>query len=255
MFKFTGIVFISNFSLTSDMLIVVDADGTLWDCLEEWYSTASEAWVSVEKTDFPMSYEKFYKYRWSVVRPEHIIQNAKLLKQGIAVPEDLEELNSLRWKYDVSEHVKAFYYCRRKAMQDLSAWTSKHKLYEGVNEMFSELRDLGTTNVVVTSKDRDSTEVLLRHFDIFIFIDKIYDGSFGRRAEQYNALSREHKTDSVIVYDDMPENLEVAISVGFIAIAAPQGYGREKDLAKYRKAYPNEFAKIVKELLWTEWKF
>jgi len=228
--------------------IAFDGDGTIWDCRREWYDTASEAWFTIEKTEFPMGYERFNEFIWSVVRPEHIMQNAKLASMNITLPTNINDLVKLRSMFDVFDYVNAFYNCRQKAMKDKENWLKKHKLYEGVTDMFKSLEKVRTNNVVVTSKDGTSTTELLKYFDIDKFIDEIYSKELGGRQEQFRCLSAKHK-DHIVVYDDMPENLEVAKSFGFIPIAAPQGYSRQSDLAEYVTASPHEFVRIIRGLI------
>jgi phosphoglycolate phosphatase-like HAD superfamily hydrolase len=228
--------------------IALDADGTIWDCSKEWYDTAVETWKSVEGRDFPIGTKDFKKYIWSVVRPEHFMQNAKLVERGIKLPNNFDELQKLRNQFNVSRHVDAFYKTRTRLMQEKEEWMAKHKLYSGIRPMFDCLEDLDVNNVVVTSKDELSTRELLKHFDIEKYIKEVYSKEVGSRKEQFGRLLRNHEK-CAINYDDMPQNLKIAKDFGLLPVAAPQGYSRLTDLSGYIIATPTEFVEIVMETI------
>ena len=229
--------------------IALDCDGTVWDCSEEWYDTATEAWKTVEKTNFPMSKKKFKSHIWSIVRPEHIMQNAKLVERSVKLPDNFGELQKLRSQFDVSRHVDAFYECRTRLMQEKEDWLAKHRLYREVRTMFNSLEELDVNNLAVTSKDGASTRELLKYFDIEKYIEKVYGKEIGSRTDQFRCLLQDYKDHTIIAYDDMPENLEVAKAFGFLPVAAPQGYSRLSDLSGYVIASPMEFVEIVMEVV------
>jgi phosphoglycolate phosphatase-like HAD superfamily hydrolase len=237
------------------IVTTIDVDGTTVDTVVECYNRSTEAWEAVEKTEFPMSLENFRGCRWSVKIAEQYYQNAKLFELRIPFPESFEELDLLRKKFDASRFTEAFYKSRERATQEMEAWFNEHRLFEGVPQMFKELESIGTINTISTTKDKESTVRLLKHFKIDRFIKNIYarEGTkeSADRNYQFKKLLEDHQAEpsSVIAYDDLPEQLAIARSFGFLAVAAPQGYGRNKDLVTYLKARPEEFADLVKSVV------
>jgi phosphoglycolate phosphatase-like HAD superfamily hydrolase len=237
------------------VVTAIDVDGTIIDSLNECFEKSKEAWEEVEGTSFPMDLESFRTNRWSVKVAEQYFQNAKLLANGVQLPQEFSELEGLRRKIDASSVVTKFYESRRKAAQNKEAWLNEHRLFEEVPEMFQELEKLGTVNTVVTTKDKESTLDLLEHFGIAGHIDAVYAREESKesadRKYQFGRILKDYQAtpSDVIAYDDLPEQLEIAKSLGFSVIAAPQGYSRDKDLAKYIKARPLEFAAIVSSVI------
>jgi phosphoglycolate phosphatase-like HAD superfamily hydrolase len=233
------------------VVTVIDVDGTMVDSLEEVFKRSKEAWEEVEETAFPMDLASFRRHRWSVQTAEQYYQNAKLFQNGTALPEEFSELELLRKKIDASSFVTKFYEARKKAMQDRSAWFGEHRLFDGVPEMFQHLEDIDVINTAVTTKDRESTKELLGHFKIDRYLQTIYareeSKESAERAYQFKKLLKDYDVSpsDVIAYDDLADQLVIAKNFGFLSVAAPQGYSRDKDLATYIKARPREFASIV----------
>jgi len=236
--------------VVNNVVAAFDIDGALIESVEEGLKRSQEAWKEIEGTTFPMNPNTFLDYRWSVKMVEHYFQNAKAYEEKMGnLPQDYKGLEKVRSKYDASEFSKKFYEARKRAMAKEEAWLEEFRLYDGIKGMLEELDNMGVVKVVATAKDKQSTLKLLNHFDIEKYWEKIYarEGGHFDKKQHFTKIFNDFKINpsNIFFYDDLPEWLDTAKAFGFTPVAAPQGYGRDKDLAEYINARPEEFASVV----------
>jgi FMN phosphatase YigB (HAD superfamily) len=227
----------------------IDVDGTMVDSCKESYLLVSEAWVEIRDEPYPFDADYFRSnIRPFITTAGDFFPFTEALRKG----EELDDLEGIRKRYEqLDRNGYAAYKGRRKVLRRvMERWMGLLPPFEGVKEMFAELHDIPVLTYVVSSKDKDSIDCILKHNSIDNCVIGVLDAEYGRRRSQLTKLlSFGFDPENIVLYDDSAENLGIAQGMGMHAVAAPQGYDLPERIQVYRQALPQEFPGVVKELL------
>jgi phosphoglycolate phosphatase-like HAD superfamily hydrolase len=242
--------------IPSKIGIALDVDGTLVDTNFECYQRTKEAWETKYNQDFPLTYEQFSSFRPLVKIAEDYFSFSKMwIGNNGVLPVNAKDVNE---RYlmdpDVSELKELFYALRKaKTEKDKKGWVEENKIYDGVPEMMENLGKTGWDVFVITSKNREAVSEILSCHGLDSNIGKIYDKDDGKRPEQFKKASEERDLEMkrIIPYDDLLEQLMSARELGMIPVAAPQGYGINKEIEAhgFLIAWPQEFIETAEKII------
>lgn len=236
--------------MNKTVVVGFDVDGTLSDSLRECYNRCCETWQGAYHKNYPYSYEEFKAFRHHVMLVEDFFAIPVIAQNGHVSSDVGKDLPAVRKNGEVVR-MKDLFYSRRKAKQDdnMSAWLDESPLYDGILEMFDEIKGMKhITPIAITSKDKVSVDALLKHRGVKL--EAIYDKSVGERPTQYIAVMRDFQVEpsNIAVYDDMGDILRTARKLGIFPLAAPQGYDDPESISEFRKALPREVPHVLREV-------
>lgn len=169
---------------SNEIVLALDFDGVICNSIDECLITSYNAFYESEinnVSDIPDDIKSFfYTYR-HYVRPAREYYLIHKAFQKKLTNFDLKIFNQLQNKYRHESRLfePRFYKMRSFLKQDKEHWISLHRIYDHVREFFWSYEN---EFFIVTTKDKDSVEILSEHFgfrkkikDIFskeISIDK-----------------------------------------------------------------------------------
>lgn len=171
-----------------------------------------------------------------------------LLKMGISEP-DLKKLegfvgpplqNSFAERYSFSEEEveRAVSYYRERFIEK---GMFENKVYDGIPELLSGLKQEGYKLAVATSKPSVFAEEILRFFQIDRFFDFVAGSSLdGKGASKteiilsvMNHFQEAHKEEMVMI-GDRKHDIIGAVNTGIRSIGVTYGYGSKEELVEAR---------------------
>ena len=134
----------------------------------------------------------------------------------------------------------------------------ENKLYDGIPEMLRELRAMGVTVSLATSKPYEFAVQILKHFDLYRYFDYFgaatMDGRISKKADVIaDLLSKLGDTDrtAVLMVGDRDQDIDGAKANGLPSIGVLWGYGSEEELtgagADYLVKSPEDIPRLLKE--------
>lgn len=112
----------------------------------------------------------------------------------------------------------------------------EYKLYDGIKEMLSTLKEKGYKLYVATSKREDTAIAILEHSNILECFERVFGAGFENRKEKFEVLEYAFndsdiiKSESVLIGDTMYD-VDGARIVGIDSIAVAYGFG-DNDVLK-----------------------
>ncbi|MCR5558103.1 MAG: HAD-IA family hydrolase [Butyrivibrio sp.] len=131
----------------------------------------------------------------------------------------------------------------------------ENKVYPGIDELLSSLKNAGKKLIVATSKGEHGTNVVLEHFGLRKYFDFVATA---------NDTDREHKSDVIryalkecgiqnlhdaVMVGDRENDVSAACEVGLDSIGVLYGYGDEDELTKAGATYLAQTAKDIEALV------
>ena len=158
---------------STNIVLALDFDGVICDSIDECFLTSYNVYhkKTASISDIPEENRNFfYKYRFYVRPAREYFLIHKAFQQDIKYL-DLKIINQLKIKYinEMNFFEKEFYVYRDILKQSGMYWLSLHKVYDHVRRF---LRKYQGRFFIVTTKDRNSVEVLSEYFS---FHKKILD--------------------------------------------------------------------------------
>lgn len=167
------------------------------------------------------------------------------------------------------ELMKTYHFTKEKAEQATVLYRQRYEpvgiyeaeMYPGVESMLKELKSMGKTIALATSKPQEMAEEVLRYFGIIKYFDYIMGAErIGPRQSKTDVLQalfetmgiyEEQKADSVLIGDTCFD-VEGAKNMGIDCIGVRYGFGREAELiaagAVAVAGDTEEVMKIMKEV-------
>lgn len=128
----------------------------------------------------------------------------------------------------------------------------ENKLYPGISELLSELKENKKRLVIATSKPTVFTERILKHFDIYSYFELIVgsnlDGTRSTKSEVIEyALSKLEgiKNEDIVMVGDRSYDIKGAVVNKIDSIAVTYGFGSQEEISD---AKPNYIVDSVEEL-------
>ena len=194
--------------MSSKIIYVFDFDGVICNSINECMLTSYNAFYRAELTnidDVPNQFKVyFYKNR-------HYVRPAKeyyLVCKGYRQQKELSSSVFDEMKSNYSEKMDDFekvFYLKRKFLKNKpDIWLAYHVLYKHVAQFISEFSH---KFFILTTKDRDSVEMLANHFEFINKIENIFSKEistnkavlFTHLFNKYHYLTNQNK---VIYVDD-----------------------------------------------------
>ena len=133
----------------------------------------------------------------------------------------------------------------------------ENKVYGGVREVLSALRERGVVTVLATSKPDLFAKMILEHFGIMKYFDFIAGASMDETrtkkdeviAYALDGLGLRSKEDEILMVGDRKHDVLGAAAHGIDALGVTFGYGSRDELtaasAKYLADTPDEILKFI----------
>ena len=151
---------------SNEIVLALDFDGVICNSIDECLITSYNAFYESEinnVSDIPDDIKSFfYTYR-HYVRPAREYYLIHKAFQKKLTNFDLKIFNQLQNKYRHESRLfePRFYKMRSFLKQDKEHWISLHRIYDHVREFFWSYEN---EFFIVTTKDKDSVEILSEHF-------------------------------------------------------------------------------------------
>ena len=194
--------------MSNDIIYVFDFDGVICNSIDECLLTSYNTFYNAELiniNDVPYQFKLyFYKYRYHV-RPAKeylLICKAYLKNKDLSYPIFVEMRKSYEKEMKIFED--GFFNKRKFLKKNIDIWLSYHKIYEHANQIISSLSN---KFFILTTKDRNSVEMLANHFGFSNKVENIISKEISTNKsvlftyffEQYHSLSNGNQ---VIFVDD-----------------------------------------------------
>ena len=192
----------------SEIILALDFDGVICNSIDECLITSYNAFYELEinnVSEIPDDIKNFfYTYRYYVrpAREYYLIHKAF---QEKLTNFDLKIFNQLQKKYrdEIRLFEPHFYNMRFLLKQDKKNWKSLHRIYDHVKEFF---RSYSKQFFIVTTKDKDSVEILAEYFGFRKKIKDIFSKEISLEKDHLfnNLLSTydRYLTDNKLVFVD-----------------------------------------------------
>lgn len=126
---------------------------------------------------------------------------------------------------------------------EIKGW-SENYVYDGVYELLSTLKLKGYKLVIATSKPENTTNMILKHFDLLKYFDFVSGASLdGTRSHKSDVINHALKslrvtdTDKVIMVGDRKFDILGARDYNIKSIAVEYGYGNKEEFIKAKATY------------------
>lgn len=223
--------------------IFLDFDGVIIDSVKECFLVSKELFLELEpKKKIDEEHEKlFFKYR-GIVGPawQFIVLHQAINSHLSKDPEDLRILFHNLCQVSNAEENKrtenAFFEIRKKYQSVPMEWFMLNPITE--YGKFLQNRELINYHIV-TTKNRDAVEQLLKHYQIEIF--SIYDVEDYRRSKNKGVLLStimdKHEYQKAVFVDDSVTHLDSVYDPRIECYFADWGYGENTTYPVYNKKF------------------
>ena len=224
-------------------VVALDFDGVICNSMnegmrvafgayEEW-QTGVPASISVE-TALPAGFDEYFRTYRHLVRPAQeywLIVHTYLTGCAPLLPDEFPRL-AREAQVQLVEFGPIYFRTRvRLRASSIEEWLGLHYLYAEFSEGWSEL-GRKALSYIVTTRDRESLERLLRRFDIDIPVERCWtkERPGGKPAAIVDiACECGRKPSEILFVDDHPEHLRDVSSTGASLFWAEWGFWPETD--------------------------
>lgn len=216
--------------------IFLDFDGVIVDSIYECYEVSKKCIDFQTKIYEPKYKELFYKYRF-LVRPAYeYLYLHKAIRSYIDNKSDIEssfkKQKNILTKEEVLKFENSFFSQRSKLQKSTREWINMHNLTNFAKSLQNKSLD---NYFIITTKDKISVEILLKHYSINIetIFDKnnyIKHGSKGAIIKDFLDNSDYNKAYFI---DDSSEHLKSVNDNRVKCFFANWGYEKKSDFKIY----------------------
>ena len=132
----------------------------------------------------------------------------------------------------------------------------QNKVYEGIDEMLSRLKQAGKKVVLATSKPEKFAEIILRHYDLYKYFDFVAGALMSNtRTKKSEVIEYALKSigckdiDKVIMVGDRLHDVEGAAQFGIKTVGVTFGFGSRQELTDAGAVRLADNAKELTEIL------
>ena len=227
--------------MSNNIIYILDFDGVLCDSIDECMLTTYNAFNHTELInidDIPDQFKLyFYKYRYHV-RPAKeylLICKAYLKNKDLSYPIFVEMRKSYEKEMKIFED--GFFNKRKFLKKNIDIWLSYHKIYEHANQIISSLSN---KFFILTTKDRNSVEMLANHFGFSNKVENIFSKEISTNKsvlftyffKQYHSLTNGNQ---VIFVDDNEFHLADVKHFPLELFFAKWGYAGSQKLNNFKE--------------------
>lgn len=211
--------------------VLLDFDGVIVDSIDECFQVSSLAFNGIGHQVSSEEKDLFYQYRYLVQPAQNYFLLYKAIKQFINgsvqdIPETFTRLEESEDKKLLELFEFTFFRIREFLQQDEHAWLSAHRLSDyGKTLQNKKLEGYH----IVTTKNKRSVELLLKHFDIDI--PSIYDKEDyrieGTKGKVIDGILKKYSYQEAIFVDDAVNHLKTVTNPQVKPYFADWGYDKD----------------------------
>ena len=192
--------------------------------------------------------------QYALKKYDILIENLDLLENFIGPP--LKDSFMEYYNFSEEQAFQAIEYYREYFKEK---GMFQNKVYAHMEELLSNLKKLGLTLIVATSKPTVFAEEILRHFNLDIYFDQVIgsnlDGTRTKKGEVISFILDKYKVinfEEVLMIGDRKHDIIGANENNIDSIGVIYGYGSEEEFKKAKATYILEnvtdiFKQIISE--------
>jgi FMN phosphatase YigB (HAD superfamily) len=224
-------------------MLCLDFDGVICNSIDECLLVAYNSYMKIEsrveeQVAKPESIsksisEKFRKYRY-LVRPakDYWILVNLILKCNDVLTKEEFQLEKVGNENKLNEFEKIFFDSRRELQENhFNFWIGMNKIYDSFIEAWESI-SLKYDVYIVTNKNKNAVDAILRHYNINIHEDHLYTKEiFNTKTIALEEIVHIEKitNEDVIFIDDSPDTIAEALEKFPKSFLANWGYYENKN--------------------------